>query len=271
MKIRNVLKIAPAFLFVYLVLVPNLLADSHFELSFHYGTWNLNLLGDTVENGLSEALESTFKDAILEEIQKDYPQLQDPVYDQTVEFDSGGSNYGLEIRWYPGGHDGSFSLGASVEKTKMDVELTEVTMDMKFQDGSNFVGQADGDIALNPMTFLLNVRWDIIPKAPVHPYITLGLGAASFSSIKNDVVSYSWLGALDIEEGPTEAYDDSGSKTIEEIKEDLEDEEDFPLSFLPFIQLNLGLKGKIAEHIHLMVDSGIWNGFIIRGGIAIRL
>lgn len=271
MKTRNAHKIIPIFVFVYLALTPNISADGHFELGFHYGTWNLNLLGDTVENGLSEALESAFKDAILEEIQKDYPELQDPVYDQDVEFDSGGNNYGFEIRWYPGGHDGSFSLGVSVEKTKMEIDLTEVAMDMTFQDSSTFLGQADGDIALNPLTFLLSVRWDILPKSPVHPYITLGVGAAAFSSFKDDVVSYAWLGELDVAGGPTETYEDSGTKTIEEIKEDLEEGEDFPLSFLPFIQLNLGLKGKITQNIHLMADVGIWNGFIIRGGIALRL
>lgn len=148
MKARNAHKIIPVFVFVYLALTPNLSADGHFELGFHYGTWNLNLLGDTVENGLSEALESVFKD---------------------------------------------------------------------------------------------------------------------------DVVSYAWLGELDVAGGPTETYEDSGTKTIEEIKEELEEEEDFPLSFLPFIQLNLGLKGKITQNIHLMADVGIWNGFIIRGGIALRL
>jgi len=272
MRIRKVPRIIPAFLLVYLALTPSLSADGHFELGFHYGTWNLNLLGDTVENGLSEALESAFKDAILEEIQEDYPELQDPIYDQTVEFDSGGNNYGFEIRWYPGGHDGSFSLGVSVEKTKMEIELTEVEMGMTFQDGSGFLGQADGDIKLNPFTFLLSVRWDIMPKAPVHPYITLGAGAATFSSIKNDIVSYAWLGELRVEGGPTESYEDSGTKTIEEIKEEIEEEEeDFPLSILPFIQLNIGLKGKVTQNIHLMVDAGIWNGFTIRGGIAIRL
>ena len=271
MKIRNVLKIIPAFFLVFLVLIPNLSADGHFELSFHYGTWNLNLIGDLVEDGLSEALESAFEDVILEKIQEDYPELQDPIYDQTVEFDSGGNNYGFEIRWYPGGHDGSFSLGVSVEKTKMEVDLTEVTMDMIFEDDSTFQGQAIGDVVLNPLTFLLSVRWDILPKSPVHPYITLGVGAAAFSSFKDDIVTYSWSGELDVAGGPTETYEESGTKTIEEIKEELEEDEDFPLSFLPFIQLNLGLKGKITENIHLMVDAGIWNGFIIRGGIAIRL
>ena len=271
MKNRNALKLIPAILFVYLAIIPNLSAEGHFELSFHYGTWNLNLLGDLVENGLSEALESAFEDVILEEIQEDYPYLQDPVYDHTVEFDSSGNNFGGEIRWYPGGHDGSFSLGFSIEKTKMEVALTEVVIDMLFDDGSTFDGLASGDVVLNPLTFLLSVRWDILPRSPVHPYITFGVGAATFSSIQDDVVNYDWMGELDVAAGPTETYEESGTKTMEEIKEEIEVDEDFPLTVLPFIQLHLGLKGKITENIHLMADVGIWNGFIIRGGIAIRL
>jgi hypothetical protein len=272
MKIRNGLKMLPAFLFVYLALAPSLSAEGHFELNFHYGTWNLNLLGSTVENSLSDALESAFEEVILEEIQKDYPDLQYPLYDQTVEFDSGGHNYGFEIRWYPGGHEGSFSLGFSLEKTKMEIMLKKVEMNLTFDDGSTFHGESDGETILNPLTFHMSVRWDIMPKSPVHPYITLGVGVATFSSIENDIVSYSWLGELDVAGGPIETYEDSGSKTIQEIREDLEEEEeDFPLSFLPFLQLNLGLKGRITRNIHLMLDAGIWNGFIIRGGIAIRL
>lgn len=271
MKKRTLIQIVPAFMLICLFGAPCLSADGNFELGFHYGTWNLNLLGDLVENGLSDALESAFKDAILEEIQADYPGLEDSVYDQTVEYDSGGNNYGFEIRWYPGGHDGSFSLGVSVEKTKMEIELTDVAIEMTLTDGSTFSGQAYGDIPLNPLTFLLSLRWDILPSSPVHPYITLGVGAAAFSSFKDDVVSYAWAGDLDIVGGPFERYEDSGTKTVEQIKEELEEDEDFPLSFLPFIQLNLGLKGKISKNFHLMVDAGIWNGFIIRGGLAIRL
>lgn len=273
MKLRNVLKMLPAFCLVLLGFNSNLSGQGHFELSFHYGMWSLDLLGNTIENAISDALETEVRDAILEDIQDDYPDLTDPVYSQSVEFDSGGNNYGFEVRWYPGGQDGSFSLGFSVEKTKMEVELTEIAADMEFDDGSAFGGAAAGDIVLNPLTFHLSFRWDIIPSSPVHPYITFGVGAATFSSIEKDEVSYSWAGELDVPGDPLKIYDGEETKTIKEIQDDLEEEdEDFlPLPFLPFIQLNLGLKGKITENIHLMVDAGIWNGFILRGGIALRL
>jgi len=273
MKLKDTLRILPAVLLLLVGLHSNLSAQGHFELSFHYGMWSLDLLGNTIENAISDALETEVRDAILEEIQTDYPDLENPIYSQSLDFDSGGSNYGFEIRWYPGGQDGSFSLGFSVEKTKMEVELTEITADMDFDDGSTFEGFAKGDVILNPLTFHLSFRWDIIASSPVHPYITLGVGAAAFSSIEDDEVSYAWEGELEVPGDPLTIYEGVKTKTIREIQDDLEEEdEDFlPLPFLPFIQLNLGLKGKITENIHLMVDAGIWNGFILRGGIALRL
>ena len=49
------------------------------------------------------------------------------------------------------------------------------------------------------------------------------------------------------------------------------DGEDFFLpGFIPFIQINLGLKAEITDNLHLLVDAGIWNGFLLRGGIAFR-
>ncbi len=274
MKIRNLIKVMPIFLLIYFVSVPNSVAQGNFEFSFHYGSWSLDLLGNTIENILSDALESEFRDAFLEEIQQDYPYLIDPIYEQTVDFDSGGYNYGFELRWYPGGHNGSFSLGFSLEKTKMKVELVEVSADMEFDDGSRFEGTTAGDVVLNPLTFHLSFRWDIIPRSRIHPYITFGVGAATFSSIENDEVHYSWSGELDVVGEPTETYGpEEETKTIKQIQDELEDEEEdfLPLPFLPFIQLNLGLKAKITDNIHLMVDAGIWNGFTLRGGLAIRL
>jgi hypothetical protein len=273
MNLKNILKIMPALVLVLAGFHSSLFAQGHFELSFHYGIWTIDLLGDTVENAVSDALETEVRDAILEEIQNDYPDLENPIYSQSIDFDSSGNNYGFEVRWYPGGQDGSFSLGFSLEKTKMEIDLAKIAADMEFDDGSTFGGMATGGVVLHPLTFHLSFRWDIIPSSLVHPYITFGVGAATFGSIEGDEVSYSWTGELNVPGDPLKIYDGDEAKTIKEIQDDLEEEdEDFlPLPFLPFIQLNLGLKGKITENIHLMVDVGIWNGFIFRGGIALRL
>jgi hypothetical protein len=272
MKIRKVLKIIPAFLLVYLTLIPGLSAQGHFELSFHYSRWSIDILGDIIENAVSDAAESGLEDTISEDI-KDKYAIDLVSYSQTIDFDSSGHNYGGEIRWYPGGLYGSFSIGLSVEKTRMTVELTEITTDLEFSDNSNFQGAATGKFEINPLSFHLSLRWDILPTSSFTPYITFGVGAATFSSIENDEISYSYSGELTRPGFEPETESGGETKTIGEIKDELEaEDEDFlDLPFLPFIQMNLGLKGKITENVHVMIDAGIWNGFLIRGGLAIRL
>jgi len=50
-----------------------------------------------------------------------------------------------------------------------------------------------------------------------------------------------------------------------------EGDEFFLPGFFPFVQLNLGLKAKIMPNIHALVDVGVFNGFLLKGGLAIRL
>ena len=139
MKVRKVLRILPAFLLVYLTLIPSLSAQGHFELSIHYSRWSIDILGDIIETAVSDAVESGLEDTISEDIKDEYG-LDLDTYSQTIDFDSSGHNYGAEIRWYPGGQYGSFSIGLSVEKTRMTVELAEITTNLEFTDKSNFQG-----------------------------------------------------------------------------------------------------------------------------------
>ncbi len=274
MKCRNenVLKILPAFLLVYLVFAPNLSADGHFELSIHYSRWNIDILGNIIEDVVSDTIENELEETISEDLKDEYG-LELVSYTQTVDFDSSGDNYGFEARWYPGGKNGSFSIGLSVEKTSMKVGLKEINTELELSDESSFQGTAVGDFLIKPLSFHLSFRWDILPSSKITPYITLGAGVASFSSIEGNEVSYSYTGELQRPGYSPETETGGETKTIKEIQDELEaEDQDFlPLPFLPIIQLNLGLKGKITENIHLMIDAGIWNGFLIRGGLAVRL
>jgi hypothetical protein len=274
MKNQRFIKILPAVLFFFFLGMSNLSAQGHFELSVHYSTWNINLLGSIIEDAISDALEGDLKDSILEEVQdKVDPTLQEVSYTQEVDFDSSGNNYGFEIRWYPGGQYGSFSIGFSVEKTSMTLELPTVSANMGLTNDANFQGGGDGSIEINPLSFHLSFRWDLLPTSRVTPYITLGGGMASFSSIENDKLTYSWSGDATVAGVVEESLEGGETKTLKELRDEAEaEDEDFlPIGFLPFIQLNLGLKGKITDFVHIMVDAGIWNGFLIRGGIALRL
>lgn len=273
MKIQRFVKFLPAILFLFLLGTPHFAAQGHFEFSVHYSRWNIDLLGNVIENIIDDALEEDLKDSILEDIQEDYPTLQELSYTQEVEFDSTGHNYGFEIRWYPGGEYGSFSIGFSVEKTTMELCLPHVSADLDLSNDSHFRGIAGGSVKINPLSYHLSFRWDLLPASRITPYITLGGGAATFSSIEQDELSYEWSGDLIVTGIDSEHREEQETKTIKELRDELEEEDkDFlPIGFIPFIQLNVGLKGKITELVHIVVDAGIWNGLMLRGGFALRL
>lgn len=271
MKIERLIRIVLILGLMLIFFAPNASAQGTFEFGFHYGRWSIDILRGIIEEGLSEGVESTFRDEFLTDIQQDYPSLTEVGYTQDVSFDSSGNNFGFEVRWYPGGRYSSFSFGFSVEKTSMTVSIPTVSAEMELSDGSSFEGSANAEFAMNPLAFLVSVRWDIIPTSAFHPYITFGLGGATGTALENGEFSYSWTGQLFVQ-GQTEIYEGSDTKTLMEWKDELEEEEEdlFLPSFIPFIQLNIGLKGEVTENIHLLADAGIWNGFLLRTGIAFR-
>jgi hypothetical protein len=252
--------------------------QGRWEFGFHYSRWSIDLLRGVIEGEISEALETELRDEILAEIQGDYPRLEDIDYSQSVDFDSSGDNFGFEARWYPGGLGGSFSLGLSVEKTSMKVSLPAITAAMGLRDQltsqtGDFQAAAGGEFLLKPLSFHLSFRWDIVPSSVVHPYITIGFGAATGTALEEALVTYEYAGELSVPGYPSKEYSDSVSKSLSQLKDELEEEgEDFLLpGFVPFFQLNLGLKAMITPNVHLLVDAGVWNGFLLRGGIAFRL
>jgi len=252
--------------------------QGHWEFGFHYSRWSLNLFRSVIEEGVSDALETELRDKILGDIRADFPMLVEKSYSQQIQFDSGGDNFGFEVRYYPGGHTGSFSFGFSVEKTTMRVSFPDVSASLALENPvthqrAQFAASSAGEFQIKPWSFHLSLRWDIVPSSIVHPYITFGLGAATASVLNDAVVAYSYSGDLDISGQESRYYSDSASKTISEIKEEMEAEgKDFFLpGFVPFFQLNIGLKAVITPNIHLLMDAGIWDGFLVRAGIAVRL
>jgi hypothetical protein len=255
-----------------LAAAPGLKAQGHFEFSGHYGRWSLNLLGNLAKDALDDAIKDEIQDRILTDIQDSYPGLAMTSYDQTLDFSSHGDDFGFGFRFYPGGRRGSFSLGVSVEKSAFKVLPTVASL-MELQDTSTletatFDGTASASAIIKAMSFLLTVRWDILPSAAVHPYITFGGGISTARALDDSTLSYSYAGQLAGSAIPTETVEGSDAKTLRELK----DESDTNLpNFLPFIQLNLGLKARLTKSIHLLVDAGVFDGFMISGGVALRL
>jgi len=258
---------------------PALMAQGgHFEFSGHYGRWSLNLLGHTAEKLINDAIDTELQDRILESIQEDYPNLALTAYDQALSFDSSGDDFGAGFRWYPGGHHGSFSLGVSVEKSTFKV-LPTATAHMELQDTGTletavFDGAAEANAVIKAMSFLLTVRWDLFPRSVIHPYLTFGGGISTSKALDDSSVAYTYSGQLTGGSIPAETVEGSETKTLRQLRDEAlaDDENDVPIpNFIPFIQLNLGLKARLTKSIHLFVDAGVFNGFMASGGIALRI
>jgi len=272
-RAKDLWKIFCVLFLFFVFLVPAASAQGKIEFGFHYSSWSVDVIRGLVEGMLGDALESALEDDFLSEIQNDYPYLEQESYDQDVSFDSSGDNFGFEMRWYPGGHNGSFSLGLSVEKTTMRVALTDVYASMDLRPDAYFNADASAEYTIKPLSFHLSFRWDLFPASRIRPYFTFGFGAATGTALEESELSYDYSGQLEIQGQIQESYSESETKSLEELRQELEDEgEDFSLpGFIPFFQLNLGLKGEITRNVHLLFDAGIWNGFLLRGGIAVRL
>jgi hypothetical protein len=259
-------------------------AQGHWEFGFHYGSWGLNVIKGVIDKAVSNAL----KQPMLDQIKNEHPDARENYANTSSDFDSGGKNYGFEIRWYPGGADGSFSLGLSVEKTDMRVSLNDARAEISvsYTDEMNrfvtagFNGAGSGQFNIHPLSFHLSFRWDIFPTAKIHPYITFGLGLAPGRYLDEGVLTYDVHGTLTnpdgtIEQFPGEGESGSGTKTLKELRHEAETDPvkptTFPVWFVPFVQLHLGLKAKISPNIHLLVDAGVWDGFLLRAGLAVRL
>jgi len=272
-QIKNIFKGISFLLFSWALLVPAASAQGKLELGFHYSSWSVDVIRGLVEDMFGDALESALEDDFLSAIQDDYPYLEQESYEQDVSFDSSGDNFGFGMRWYPGGYNGSFSLGLSVEKTTMRVALTDVYARMDLKPDAYFDADASAEYIIKPLSFHLSFRWDLFPSSRIRPYFTFGLGAATGTAVEESELSYQYSGQLEVEGQIQDSYSESETQTLGELQRELEDDgEEFSLpGFIPFLQLNLGLKGEITPNLHLLFDAGIWNGILLRGGIAVRL
>jgi hypothetical protein len=237
------------------------------EIAVYYGRWSLNLFKGLFEDDLIKEISDEIQEEITNQVRDIRLVGSGPIpiptnFDQTFAFDSGGPNYGLEVRFYPRGREGSFSLGFSLDKTKIRLTVQgDVRQD--FNDGSYAeVKDALGEITLNPLFTNLNFRWDFKPDWRITPYFVFGVGAAVLSGeVRYDYIgSYRWQ-VFEQEVGETETMS---------IKEAEEDSDTNLPNILPLLQINLGIRAEVIPHLHLRAEAGIWDGFALRAGVGYR-
>lgn len=231
------------------------------EIEVHYGYWTLNVFKGLFEEDLTQELSDEIAEEIGITIIESGYDVARTSHDHDLLFDSSGSVYGLELRFYPGGRYSSFSLGVSVEKTRMKA-IVEGPVTVQFDDGSFAEMDAVGTVDLDPLFTNLSFRWDFKPNWRVTPYFVFGLGVAAL----NGEVSYNYRGTY-YWWGGSEIHEDEDTRPIKEAEED--SDVNLP-NILPLLQINLGIRGEIIPHLHLRAEAGIWDGLIIRAGLAYK-
>jgi hypothetical protein len=231
------------------------------EIDVHFGYWTLDVVKGLFEEDLIQSLSDEIANEIAIEINESGYNIVKTGHGQSLLFSSSGSVYGFELRFYPGGRYSSFSLGISIEKTRMEA-IVEGPVNVQFNDGSYAEMEAMGVVELNPLFTNLSLRWDIKPEWMVSPYFVFGLGVAALDG----EVRYNYNGTY-YWAGGTEIHEDEDSRDIKEAEEDA----DFNLpNILPLLQVSIGVRAEVIPHLHLKAEAGIWDGFIFRGGIAYK-
>ncbi|MCJ7680057.1 MAG: DUF748 domain-containing protein [Candidatus Aminicenantes bacterium] len=235
--------------------------DGKLEITFHYGTWSLNPIKATFEEELNRSLANEIRREITNQVQAISPNLIRSDFTNTLAFDSSGSHYGLEIRYYPRGKKGQFSIGFSVEKTSMLMSVAG-TVTQPFTDGTYGEVEATGTLELKPLSTNLSLRWDMAPKWIVSPYFVFGLGIAPLTGNLSFDFTGTYYGT-----GETASLADTGTKPFKEAEEG----SDFNLPNIFILgHVAFGLRANIASHFVLIAEGGFWDGIVLRGGLGVR-
>jgi len=233
-----------------------------FEVDIHYSDWSIDSIKSLFEDDLTDRLGDEIRDEIGRQVSGiDSSQLKSGDFENNLGFVSEGSNYGLEMRFYPRGKEGAFSLGFSVERTFMRFVI-QGAVKQSFMTGNYAEVEAEGYLEMTPVSTNLSFRWDFGPKWIVSPYFIWGIGLAPLKG----TFGYTFTGSYN-SAGPTESIEGSDSWSFKEAEEEIEF--NLPNIFI-LLHMSLGLRAKLFDRLILKVEGGFWDGFIIRGGIGFR-
>jgi hypothetical protein len=233
----------------------------HFEVEVHYSAWSIDPAKGAFESVVTKKIANEIRDHVTQQLKDNYGGSIIPSsYEHGLSLDSQGSNYGFEVRYYPGGRDGSMSLGFSLEKTKIKV-LVKGPVTQRYADGSTATVEGDSFVETNPLTAHLSFRWDFVPSSRVTPFFVFGLGIGPLDG----TAAYVYTGTYRRGSGQAEI-------TGEEVKtfDDLRAEEEIGLERSVILYAAFGLKGEIYRGFMLKAEVGFWDGLILRGGLAYR-
>jgi len=235
--------------------------EGRFEIGLHFSLWTLDLIKGTIEDQVSEELGKEIREEIRAEVGESFGGLVPTSFEENLPFDSGGNNFGLEMRYYPRGRDGGFSFGLAVDKARMRVQVDGDVV-QNFSDGTAATATAFGEIVLNPVFTTLSFRWDVLPRVFISPYFIMGVGIGAL----NGEFNYEYAGEY-ARAGQRLTIGEAEQQTIQEAEEDMS--VNLP-NVIPLLQLQLGVRAELLPNLNIKAEAGIWDGFALRFGISGR-
>ncbi len=237
-------------------------AGGHWEVSGHYSHWTINPLLSAFKGTISDKLGSEIQNEIDKKLRQSHAGLVGAQFSPNLTIDSGGSNYGLEVRYFATGWAGTFSFGAALESTTLSLSLSG-TPEQIFTNGTVANADVSAEIKTVPLfTTNFSFRWEI-GHGRVRPFFTLGLGFGkldgSFSYFYTGTYRYSSLQ----EDIPAASV----TKDFATLSQDI----DFTIpKMFVILQLHLGLKIDVVKGFSVLAEAGLWDGLLLRGGLAYR-
>ena len=233
----------------------------HWEIGAHYSKWSVNFIKSLFEDTLKDELAEEIQNQIVKQSAAIQAGLVKLDFRHDLSFDSDGSNYGLEVRYFSRGRTGTFSLGVGLEKTDLSFTLGG-PLTQAYSNGAEATVEASTKLVSSPFSAHVNFRWEVGTEAIVTPYFTLGFGFAPLKA----TLSYDFTGTFRKDDF-VETISDAEEKTLEELSEDIDFR--FP-DVLVIFQLSFGLKAQLYRGLYLLGEAGIWDGLLLRGGLAFR-
>jgi tetratricopeptide (TPR) repeat protein len=233
----------------------------HWEIGVHYSGWSFDFIKSIFEDAITEKIGEQIQNEIVKKsgtIQAGLVKLQ---YAQNLSINSQGDNYGLELRYYSKGRAGTFSLGLAFEKTNIKL-LLKGRARQDFTNGGSAEVDTDATLEARPFSTHVNFRLDFGADVRVTPYIVFGAGLAPLDGTFSCTYNGTYKSG-DIQE----IIKDEKIQTFEELSEDI----DFKIpDTLIIVQLIFGVKAELYKGLYLAGEVGVWDGVILRGGLAYR-
>lgn len=231
------------------------------EVEFHFSGWSLNPAETLLQENLADRVSDDILEDVTDQLNAHYAGRLVPAgSENNLALSSSGSNYGLGVRYYPQGKQGSFSVGFYLEKTNITISM-EGAVTQYYADGSEATVDGTSTVTTNPLTGNLNFQWIVNPRWRVTPYFVFGLGFGPFDG------DYSFTYTGTYRRGPNQVtVEGEDSKTLDQLRE----EEEIELDLFLLLQAAIGVKGEIYKNIFVLGEIGFWDGLVFRGGVSYR-